>query len=717
MKTDAAQDHLVEGKYGIRDLIVLDELKILFEQFTSATGFTIGFLDHPGKTLLITTGWRDICTKFHRVCPVSLANCLKSNAHLLDCLNQPGQVVIEECDNGLVDCATPIIVEGKHLASLATGQLLLRPPDPERFRRQAREFGFDEKAYLTALQEIRVVDAEQLKKVTAFLGQLARIVSTQGYMSLRIRKEAEKMAEEVRERRRAEEALRQSEQNYREIFNSTSDSLFIHDEEGRILDVNDRTCAMFVCDRTTALGLSIDAMSLGAAPYSQREAAEFVRRSLKEGLQVFEWRSRRCNGELFWSEVALRACKIADKTRVIASVRDISERRRLLTSEKTAREAAEAASRAKDEFLAIVSHELRTPMTAILGWYWLLREGTLDPADRQQALEVIDRSMRRQKEIIDDILDVSSLVRDQVCLDRRPVDLADTIAAAAAACQVDVQAKRLRLVCAPAPGLTVQGDAQRLRQVFWKLIANAVKFTPEGGTISVSLGRAGDRGVFCVEDTGPGIAPDFLPHIFDLFAQEEEALTRQHGGMGLGLAISKRLVELHGGSITAGPAAAGPGARFTVSLPLAVGPRPAAAPAAVRGAAADCLRGVRVLVVEDDEDTRRMLLAVLAYAGAQTQAAAGGDAAFAVFGRNRPDVLLCDLAMPDGDGHCLIRRIRALPPKEGGEVPAVALTAFTTPAVQAQTLSEGFQRYLPKPVDPAELLQVLGVLARPAAKS
>lgn len=230
--------HLVDGKYAITDLVDLEQLREIFEKFTRATGFTIGFLDHPGLNVLVASGWQDICTKFHRGCEASAAVCTTSNAHLLDQLVEPNQLVIEPCDHGLVDCATPIIIKGKHIASLATGQLLLEEPDLDRFRRQARTFGYDEQEYLAALAQIPVVSEVQLRHVTSFLGSLAAVVSGLGYATLKVKEEAEILEQEIAERRRVEGALRESEERFSAFMENLPAAAFVKDTEGRTLFVN-----------------------------------------------------------------------------------------------------------------------------------------------------------------------------------------------------------------------------------------------------------------------------------------------------------------------------------------------------------------------------------------------------------------------------------------------------------------------------------------------
>ncbi|MCX5794591.1 MAG: ATP-binding protein [Elusimicrobia bacterium] len=477
-----------------------------------------------------------------------------------------------------------------------------------------------------------------------------------------------------------------------------------------------------------------------ATPYIEyvhpedREATMAAARKLADGEAALSFKSRwRCrDGSYRW--LMWEARSAPGEKLIYAAGRDITEHQRLddalrealqrnaasLDMEKAARAEAEEANQARDRFLALVSHELRTPLTAVLGWTWLLRSGEMNSGQRDYALKVIARNMESERQIIEELLDISGLMRRKLALKKQIVDLAGAVSDAVAHFLSPAQAKNQRLVCQPAAGLWVEGDPLRLSQVFWNLIANALKFTPAGGKVTVLMRREGERAVVTVEDTGPGICPEFYPHLFDVFRQHEETFTREHRGLGLGLTIVKRLLDLHGGSVTVDPPTPGKGARLTVVLPLAAPPpgaRPAAAPA--RGAETEdeplqLLKGVSILVVEDDDDTRQMLTAVLTHGGAEARGAASALEGFAAFNQARPDVVISDIAMADEDGYAFIRRIRALRPQEGGLVPAAAVTAYATAEDRARALTAGYQIFLPKPVDPEELFTVVRLLAHAA---
>jgi len=394
------------------------------------------------------------------------------------------------------------------------------------------------------------------------------------------------------------------------------------------------------------------------------------------------------------------------------------ERARLLVRERTARAEAESANRAKDEFLATLSHELRTPLTAILGWARLLRGGNLPEGTAGGALETIERNARAQSQLIDDLLDVSRIVTGKLRLDTRPIEIGRIIEAAVESVRPAARAKNIRLEVELEPlGGPLLGDAGRLQQVAWNLLSNAVKFTPEGGRVGVLLRRAGPHAEVRVEDTGQGIGADFLPHVFDRFRQADGSTTRSHGGLGLGLAIARHLVELHGGAISADSDGEGRGASFTVRLPLPAAPsagaRPEQKPAGVVSPAASpvALKGLRVLVVEDETDTRELVTFALTAAGAEVKTASRAREALDTLEGWTPDVLVSDIGMPGVDGYAFIGEVRRREADTGVRLPAVALTAYAGVEDRRRAVAAGFQTHLAKPLDPAEMVTVVASLA------
>jgi PAS domain S-box-containing protein len=382
---------------------------------------------------------------------------------------------------------------------------------------------------------------------------------------------------------------------------------------------------------------------------------------------------------------------------------------------------AEESNRLKDEFLATVSHELRTPLTAILGWAHLLRTSNYKGDSALKAVETIERNARAQAQLIDDLLDVSRIITGKLRIDVLPVDPNSFIEAAIASVRPAAEAKGVRVLKIMDTGVvTVAGDPVRLQQVVWNLLSNAIKFTPRGGRVQVTLERVNSHIEIAVSDTGAGIPPEFLPHVFDRFRQADQRTTRQHGGLGLGLAIVRHLVELHGGTVHASSAGEGQGALFVVKLPVApVYQSETEGHERVHPAARnmlpdyDCperLDGVKILLVDDEPDTLELLKVGLSRCGAEATVARSAAEAFEQIQTGVPDLLISDIGMPGEDGYDLIRRIRKLPAESGGKVPAIALTAYARVEDRMQALRAGYQMHVPKPVEIAELVAVASSL-------
>jgi PAS domain S-box-containing protein len=392
---------------------------------------------------------------------------------------------------------------------------------------------------------------------------------------------------------------------------------------------------------------------------------------------------------------------------------------RLYERERAARAEAERMSALKDEFLATLSHELRTPLGAILGWAQVLRRRTVTETELHGALDVIERNARIQTQLIEDLLDMSRITSGKVRLDIQPVEPVTFIESAMETVRPSADAKGVRLekVLDPAAG-PVSGDPHRLQQVLWNLLSNAIKFTPKGGKIQVLLERVNSHVEISVADTGMGIKPDFLPHMFERFRQADGSTTRSHGGLGLGLSIVKSLVELHGGSVRAHSAGEGRGTTFSVLLPLAAVRRgasesrlhPAATPATSAFLPAD-LTGLAVLVVDDHDDARQLLSRVLGECGARVFSAASAREALVLVAKERPDVMVSDIGMPGADGYELLRQVRELGDRQGGRLRAIALTAFARSEDRTRALRAGFLAHVAKPVDASELVATIATVA------
>jgi signal transduction histidine kinase/ActR/RegA family two-component response regulator len=427
---------------------------------------------------------------------------------------------------------------------------------------------------------------------------------------------------------------------------------------------------------------------------------------------------------------------LLDGNRVIGTVtliEDVTERTaaekellKLLAREQSLRAEAEAANRAKDDFLATLSHELRTPLNAIIGWAEILSKGDCDRACILQAAEVILRNAKQQTSIIEDLIDVSRVIAGKLQLEKQPVEVVPLVGAALDAVRPAADAKKIsfELVRDSAIGC-VEGDPNRLQQIIWNLLSNAIKFTRRGGKVTVRLNVVEGFAQVVVSDTGEGISADFLPHIFERFRQADSTSTRKHSGLGLGLALVRHLTEMHGGTVEASSAGIGQGATFTIKLPLATEShkssdgkpysfgKDVAAPAQEM----PTLAGLNVLVIDDDLDSREFLGVLLNMRGATAKMAATVAEALDILNTWMPDVLVSDIGMPHEDGYELIRQLRARDARNGGVIPALALTGYAGPEESERALRSGYQMYLAKPVESLRLIDAIATLAGKAGKS
>jgi signal transduction histidine kinase/ActR/RegA family two-component response regulator len=390
------------------------------------------------------------------------------------------------------------------------------------------------------------------------------------------------------------------------------------------------------------------------------------------------------------------------------------ERGQLLLRAERARTEAEAANRIKDEFLATLSHELRTPLTSLLGWSSVLREAKRDEKVLNQGLEAIDRNARVQAQLIDDLLDVSRIVSGKLNLEVRPLDISSVTRAAINVVRPAADAKGITMDYWAEPGLgAISADSARMQQIIWNLLSNAVKFTPHGGKISVRTEQDGSDARVTVKDSGQGIHPEFLPRVFDRFLQADSSTTRSFGGLGLGLAIVRHLVELHGGTVSAESDGAGKGATFVATFPL-LADRALPNTAAHNGESISethSLQGLRVLLVDDEAEARQIISTVIARTGAEVKICASASEALMKLSEWKPDVILSDIAMPDEDGYSFIGKVRALSREKGGEIPAAALTAYARDVDRAQALAAGYQMHIAKPISAGQLVRMIAKLA------
>ncbi|WP_199316125.1 PAS domain S-box protein [Tolypothrix sp. FACHB-123] len=386
-------------------------------------------------------------------------------------------------------------------------------------------------------------------------------------------------------------------------------------------------------------------------------------------------------------------------------------RAQLYEAERKARAEAEQANRVKDEFLAVLSHELRSPLNPILGWTKLLQTQKLSPTKTQQALETIERNAKLQAQLIEDLLDISRMLRGKLSLNTAPVNLIEVITGAIETVELAANSKSIHIQTVLQPGKqTVFGDANRLQQVVWNLLSNAIKFTPEGGRVTVNLQEIGSRVQIQVIDNGKGIKADFLPHVFEYFRQADSSTTRKFGGLGLGLAIARQIVELHGGTVAAQSLGEDLGATFTVLLPATSINSEFSSDAQPANLSVN-LTGLRILVVDDEADMGYLAEFILTQHGANVTLATSAAEALTILTQSLPDLLLCDIGMPEMDGYMLMRQLRELSPAQGGIIPAIALTAYASEYDRNQALAAGFQLHLSKPVEPEVLIDaVVGVI-------
>jgi PAS domain S-box-containing protein len=543
--------------------------------------------------------------------------------------------------------------------------------------------------------------------------------------------ELRQQSDEVAASRSALEAERQ---RYLSLFEFAPDAYLVTDASGAIREANQAALALLDRPRTSVIGKPLPLF----VPTERRRELRLAIARLRENRRARDWDvvfERRQRGNFAGAVRVAVMPAPGGGVELRWMIRDVTDRLRMeeelehrvaqrtadlqtanrekeeaLEREYGLRQRAEQSDRAKDAFLAMLSHELRTPMTALVGWVHLLVHGRLNEETHRRALEAVERSTKAQVKLINDMLDVSRIITGKLQLEACRVDLASIVGTAVSVLLPNAADKDLTIRYeSGVEHAWLQGDPERLQQVVWNLLSNAMKFTPAGGAIDVRLTRDGQRVTVSVTDTGIGIAPEFVPQVFERFRQADESSTRSQGGLGLGLAIARHLVERHGGEIRAESAGLGRGATFSFWLPLV---------SDIREASAEALqpafenRPVRVLVVEDDADTREMLAVALEMLGVQLIAVSSAQEALERLPEVRPDVIVSDIGMPGEDGFSLIEQVRRLPAAEGGQTPAVALSGYLLQETRRRALASGFQVLVTKPVVPEQLVTVVHELAR-----
>lgn len=530
--------------------------------------------------------------------------------------------------------------------------------------------------------------------------------------------------QDITARKQAEEDLRRSEEFNRRILDSSSDCIKLIDLNGHLLYMNAGGMGLMEIDDLASV-LNQDWLCFWKG--EAQEAAQAALANAKAGeVATFQGYCPTFKQTPKWWDVVITPIRDAagQVVQLLVISRDITEqkrseleRERLLEQEKTAREAAERASRVKDEFLAILSHELRSPLNPILGWIQMMQTYQLDADKINQAVTTIDRNARLLTQLIDDLLDIARILRGKLALNVTTFNLELAIEAAIETVQTAAEAKSIAIKTNFSSVGQIRGDFTRLQQIMWNLLTNAVKFTPDGGSVEIKLQQIDKCAQISVSDTGKGIPPEFLPHVFEYFRQADASVTRNHGGLGLGLAIVHHLVELHGGEVAVTSPGVGQGATFIVQLPLlsansqGVAKRSETTEAEIEPNLPS-LQGIRVLVVDDEPDNCELLTMLLEQYQAEIMTVASAMEVSSVLKSFKPDILVSDIGMPDVDGYTLLRSIRCLPPEQGGQIPAIAVTAYARPEDAQQALACGFQRHLSKPIDANELVIAIAELVK-----
>ncbi|WGV27492.1 ATP-binding response regulator [Halotia branconii] len=530
-------------------------------------------------------------------------------------------------------------------------------------------------------------------------------------------------SQERQERQKVTKALKQTDDLLRAIVDASPVSIITLNRQQRVMTWNTTAEELYGWQAKAVID-----HTLPLIPKAQQEYFDccFSRTLENNRVSNQDFQHQKRDGSLIDVSLSLAPLHDADDniygvvmTTVDNTIRKQVEAQRLalLAQERAARTVAETANRVKDEFLAVLSHELRTPLNAIVGWIKLIQKGNLSPTILQRALDTIERNAAAQTQLIEDLLDISRIIRGQVSLNIQPVDVIaliqttnDTLRPAAEAKSIQI---KLDLVT---PLDRILADPNRLQQVFWNLLSNAIKFTPPSGKVTVQINLIDSLLQIQVVDSGIGIAPDFLPYVFEYFRQADGSTTRSQGGLGLGLAITRHLVELHGGTIHVSSSGLGQGSTFTIILPMRVAQ--ANNEFSQKQVESDLsLQGVKAIVVDDDIDARELMTFVLEQQGAKVKSAGNVQEALSLLNQFQPDVLISDIGMPDEDGYTFLQTIRSLPNYQLCNIPAVALTAYAREEDRQRALEVGYQTHLVKPFDPSEVITIIHQLAQHKLKS
>ena len=718
MKSDNPdKSFLVDGQYAIEDLVDLNQLRQLFEQFTRATGFTIGFLDHPGLNILIGTGWRDICTKYHRMCTLAAANCEKSNHHLLDQLDEPGKLAIEACDNGLVDCATPIIIQGKHIASLATGQLLLQEPDLDRFKRQARLFGFDEAEYLKALAEIPVVDEEKLKAVTAFLGEMALVISQIGYTRSLVQEETERMAIEIAERKHAEEALRESEATYRFLTDKMNDMIWMANLDFNLTYISPSVKKILGFTPEERLRQTPEEMMTPetishAFTVLNRE----LERELKEGVNPertvkLELDFYHRNGSLVSMESVMSAIRGHDGkiTGIHGVSRDITERKRAEEEKKKLENQLNQAQKMESigTLAGGIAHDFNNILSAIIGYTELAVEDITDPERARNELKEVLKAGDRAKNLVGQILTFSR--KTETAYSPIPIRtiLKESLKMLRSVIPTTVE---IRQDLADS-GLVLSNPTQ-IHQIIMNLSTNAADAMDEaGGVLGVSLKRVGlDQNTadgldvtpgtylrLTVSDTGQGMPPEVMERIFEPYFTTK-VLGR---GTGLGLSVVHGIVKSHGGAIIC-RSVPKKGTTFEVYLPGIESEKKATEPSPKEPLPTG---KERILFIDDEAALAGLAEKVLSKLGYTVVTKSSSSEALQLFRKDpdKYDLVITDMTMPGMTGDKLAQKFMEI----RQDIPIILCSGYSEHITVEKAKKIGIREFVMKPLEMKGLAETI----------
>jgi PAS domain S-box-containing protein len=677
---------LISPRYFIRDLIDIDKLTELLELYSNATGMVTALLDLQGN-VLIATNWQDSCTQFHRKNETTCANCLESDTALASQLAEGKSYNVYRCKNGLVDVATPVVIDGQHVGNLFTGQFFFEKPNLEEFRQKARQVGFDEDDYINAIQKVPVYSEDEIEAHCKFLVKLAQMFGELGAANIKVQ-------QANREVTYKHQLLSSSFAQFVEI--APIGIVKIDGDSGRLLLTNDAFISMLDIEPDILLTKALADLVVPSDQQSLKDAWRQLPSNYSFGPLELKL-ERRDGAQLNVLLYAVMTAEASGEQGVWTIIQNITQTKQLEERLTDARVAAESASKAKSDFLANMSHEIRTPMNGIMGTLQLL-DGKVTDSQNQELVSKSLYSARALLTIINDILDFSKIEAGKLSLESIPFSLTELIDSVMADLRLQADKKQLTLECIVEDAIhdSWLGDPFRLRQVLLNLGSNAIKFTHHG-TVTLSFKQCTlDSATalhISVADTGIGMDEEGMKAVFERFEQADSSTTRHFGGTGLGMAITKHLVELMSGSIQVA-SQKGHGTTFSVNLPLKQTEQQAVEQSSEQGLIPN-LTSKCILVAEDNEINRLVVLNMLEPTNATVHFAVDGEKAVAAYQKYRPDLVLMDIQMPNMDGIEACRQIKAM----NGRVPVIALTASVMREDIESYSSAGFDGYLGKPMD------------------